>query len=205
MGMSMAARVCLVAAEFVGPFPNGGVGTAYDWEAQVVGAAGCDVTVRCTGATVTDTPACWSRHLARTAPSVYMAKWARQHWQIEGATVAPHCFDPAAARPSERVERRGPFRHLVFFGRLETRKRLHLLCGALAGGQSRARGRGGRIGEVPASSLPEALGSFAVADQQGSTANIGAVRLPAHLPDEFRGIEQAIVARLRNAHADAAA
>ena len=67
--------------------------------------------------------------------------------------------------------------------------------------------------------------------EQGTTANIGAVQLPAHLPDiipvalsllerawehapftwdvklpdEFRGIEQAIAARLRKAHADAAA
>ena len=255
MGMSIPARVCIVAPEFVGPFPNGGVGTACYWEAQVLGAAGFDVTVLYTGATVKDTPAFWTSHFARTAPfeyvdvhawaathydghpngsgdplspeawvadlvyawlkertfdlvlaqeflghsgralqarkagyalrgqpaavtmhscrqwvfegmrqlpssrqdvvvdfleresarladlviapSAHMAEWARQHWHIEGATVVPYCFDPAAARPRERVDHRGPFRHLVFFGRLETRKGLHLLCGALASGRLR--------------------------------------------------------------------
>ncbi len=253
--MSIPARVCIIAPEFVGPFPNGGVGTACYWEAQVLGEAGFRVTVLYTGATVKDTPAFWTRHFARTAPfeyvdvhawaathdvrppngssdplspeayvadlvyawlkdrtfdlvlaqeflghsgralqarhagyalrgqraavtmhscrqwvcegmrqlpsspqdvvvdfleresarladlviapSTHMADWARQHWHIDGATVVPYCFDPKAVRPSERLEHRGPFRHLVFFGRLETRKGLHLFCHALASGRLR--------------------------------------------------------------------
>ncbi len=253
--MIPSARICIVAPEFVGPFPNGGVGTACYWEAQVLGEAGFKVTVLYTGATVKDTPAAWSSHFARTAPfdyvdvhswaaahyaghpngssdplspeayvadlvfawlkdqtfdlvlaqeflghsgralqarqagyalrgqsvavtmhscrqwvfegmrqlpsspqdvvvdfleresarladlviapSAHMAEWARQHWHIDGATVVPYCFDPHAARPAERIEHRGPFRHLVFFGRLETRKGLHLFCRAVASGRLR--------------------------------------------------------------------
>lgn len=253
--MSIPARVCIVAPEFVGPFPNGGVGTACYWEAQVLGEAGFAVTVLYTGATVKETPGFWTSHFARTAPfdyvdvhawaaehytgqpngssdplspeayvadlvyawlkdrpfdlvlaqeflghsgralqarhagaalqgqraavtmhscrqwvfegmrqlpsspqdvvvdfleresarladlviapSAHMAAWARQHWHIDDAMVVPYCFDPQAARPRERVEHKGPFRHLVFFGRLETRKGLHLFCAALASGRLR--------------------------------------------------------------------
>ncbi len=255
IGMSIPARVCIVAPEFVGPFPNGGVGTACYWEARVLGEAGFEVTVLYTGATVKETEAFWTDHFARSAPFAYvdlhawaathcaghpngssdplspeayvadmvyawlkdrpfdlvlaqeflghsaralqarhagyalrgqraavtmhscrqwvfegmrqlpsspqdvvvdfleresarladlviapsghMAEWARQHWQIDAATVVPYCFDPHAARPRERTEHRGPFRHLVFFGRLETRKGLHLFCRALASGRLR--------------------------------------------------------------------
>lgn len=252
--MGSAARICIIAPEFVGPFPNGGVGTACYWEAQVLGQAGYDVTVLYTGATVkesavywaehfaqvapfhyvdvfawaataapselhvSDTPACaesyvadlvygWLRsqpafdvvlaqeflghagravqahhagralstsHVATTmhscrqwvfegmrqlpsgrhdlvvdfleretarqadlliAPSAHMAEWARQHWSLGDAQVVPYCFDPSEARSREVVEHQGPFNHLVFFGRLETRKGLHLFCEAVASGR----------------------------------------------------------------------
>src|SRR6185295_12411032 len=45
----MRPRICIVAPEFIGPFPNGGVGTACYWEASTLGAAGHDVTVLYTG------------------------------------------------------------------------------------------------------------------------------------------------------------
>lgn len=253
--MSIPARVCIVAPEFVGPFPNGGVGTACYWEAQVLGEAGFTVTVLYTGATVKETPAYWTAHYANRAPftyvdlhawaaaeypeqptggadplspeahvadlvyawlsgqtfdlvqaqeflghagralqarkagyalrgqraavtmhscrqwvfegmrqlpsspqdlvvdfleresarladlviapSAHMADWAREHWHLDATTVVPYCFDPAAARTRERTEHRGPFRHLAFFGRLETRKGLHLFCQALSSGRLR--------------------------------------------------------------------
>ena len=67
------------------------------------------------------------------APSAHMAKWAETHWRLSASIdVVPSCYDAALARPRQIVEHTGPFRHLVFFGRLETRKGLHLFCRALA-------------------------------------------------------------------------
>jgi glycosyltransferase involved in cell wall biosynthesis/predicted O-methyltransferase YrrM len=244
------ARICIVAPEFIGPFPNGGVGTACYWEALALGNAGYDVTVLYTGPTERETPDYWEDHFARTAPFAYvdiarhsfatigttlashefpcaeartaevvlawlrqrhfdlvlfqeflghgaralqarqsghalagvraattmhscrqwiyegmhrlpsrhgdlavdflektsaqladcavapsehMARWATSRWHIAPEpTVIPYCYDDTLARPAEIVTHRGPFRHLVFFGRLETRKGLHLFCRALA-------------------------------------------------------------------------
>ena len=49
-------RICVVSPEFIGPFPNGGVGTAGYWEAHTLGAAGYDVTVLYTGPTERESP-----------------------------------------------------------------------------------------------------------------------------------------------------
>jgi glycosyltransferase involved in cell wall biosynthesis/predicted O-methyltransferase YrrM len=245
-----AARICIVAPEFIGPFPNGGVGTACYWEAFALGQAGCDVTVLYTGPTERETPEHWETHFvtnapfryvdvtravpaeetdriarydhacaearaaemvlawlrgqrfdlvlfqeflghgaralqarrsghalagmraattmhscrqwiyegmkrlpggpgdlavdhlekesarladAVIAPSHHMAGWAASRWRLEtGAVVIPYCYDASLAQPPAIVEHAGPFRHLVFFGRLETRKGLHLFCRALA-------------------------------------------------------------------------
>jgi len=244
-------RICIVAPEFIGPFPNGGVGTACYWEACTLGAAGYDVTVLYTGPTERESPAHWEAHFAAVAPfhyedlgrwaearavdapprsgpacreaevsdlvlqwlrgktfdlvlfqeflahgaralqarlagvaldgvrvattmhscrqwifegmkrlpggtadtavdflekesarladrvifpSRHMAEWAASRWQVgERGAVIPYCFDAALASQPEIVEHTGPFRHLVFFGRLETRKGLHLFCRALVG------------------------------------------------------------------------
>jgi glycosyltransferase involved in cell wall biosynthesis/predicted O-methyltransferase YrrM len=242
-------RICIVAPEFIGPFPNGGVGTACYWEARTLGEAGYDVTVLYTGPTERETPDHWERHFAASAPfryvdlmrdvsadaveraasyeqpcaeartselvlawlrqqqfalvlfqeflghgcravqaqcsghaltetrtattlhscrqwiyegmhrlpsglqdvavdflekesarradraiapSRHMAEWAASRWQVSPPpSVLPYCYDETLARPGALVEHAGPFRHLVFFGRLETRKGLHLFCRAL--------------------------------------------------------------------------
>lgn len=244
-----AAQICIVAPEFIGPYPNGGVGTACYWEATNLGEAGHDVTVLYTGPTERESPEHWEAHFARQAPFRYVdaARWAaaqgtaprpqaddgttpeehasdvvldylRQHrfdlvliqefqghglralqarqcgdcalsstrlvvtlhssrqWTCEGMqrlplapdlvvdfleresarladrviapsrsmadwvverwglprpAVIPYCYDPRTARSRETIEHRGPFRHLVFFGRLETRKGAHLLVRAI--------------------------------------------------------------------------
>jgi glycosyltransferase involved in cell wall biosynthesis/predicted O-methyltransferase YrrM len=248
--LSSAPRVCLVAPEFIGPFPNGGVGTACYWEARTLAAAGFDVTVLYTGPTDRETPEHWARvyreagaftyvdlaawaaesgdaaivhradhpcaeartselvlrflrgrrfdlllfqeflgHGARTlqarrsgdplaavpavvtlhscrqwiydgmqrtqvsrddvtvdfleresarladfvvTPSRHMAEWARAQWRLATPMdVIPYCYDASEA-PAGRVDHRGPVEHLVFFGRLETRKGLQFFCRALA-------------------------------------------------------------------------
>jgi len=244
------SRICIVSPEFIGPFPNGGVGTACYWEAYALGAAGHDVTVLYTGRTERETPEHWEAHYDAAAPfryvdlgrwaaghdvvhpprtgyaspesetsdvvfgwlrtrrfdlvlvqeflghgaralqarlaaaalhdvriattmhssrqwiyegmkrlpatpadaavdflekesarladevifpSRHMSEWAASRWRLtRGGTVMPYCFDTALATVPAVVEHSGPFRHLVFFGRLETRKGLHLFCQALA-------------------------------------------------------------------------
>ena len=242
-------RICLVAPEFIGPFPNGGVGTACYWEATTLAAAGYDVTVLYTGPTDRETPEHWERtyasapfryvDLSRTpaargtsagtavdqpcaeartadlvlrflrersfdlllfqeflghgiralqarrsgdalantpaavtlhscrqwiyegmkrqpssrqdlyvdfleresarladyviAPSRHMADWATSRWPLAGApAVVPYCYDERIESEAARVRHEGPFTQLVFFGRLETRKGLHVFCRALA-------------------------------------------------------------------------
>lgn len=241
-------RICIVAPEFVGPFPNGGVGTACYWEALTLGRAGFSVTVLYTGPTERETPEFWERHFADNAPFAYvdlsrdtpagtidrlagyeqpcaeartaelvlawlrprqfdlvmfqeflghgarsvqaqrsgdalagtrtattlhssrqwiyegmhrlpsgaqdvavdflekesarqadtaivpsrhMAEWASTRWQIAPPALVPYCYDATLAQPPAVVDHAGPFRHLVFFGRLETRKGLHVFCRAL--------------------------------------------------------------------------
>ncbi|HEV8397069.1 MAG TPA: glycosyltransferase [Vicinamibacterales bacterium] len=244
-----APRICIVAPEFIGPFPNGGVGTACYWEAVILGRAGYDVTVLYTGTTERETPEYWEEYFATNAPfryedlsrrtspedvtrlspyeqscgqertaefvltwlqrrhfdlvlfqeflghgsralqarrsgtaldgtraattmhscrqwiyegmkrlpggpwdvavdflekesariadrviapSRHMAAWAASRWRLASpAAVIPYCYDPALAKSPQIVSHVGPFRHLVFFGRLETRKGLHLFCRAL--------------------------------------------------------------------------
>lgn len=243
-------RICIVAPEFIGPYPNGGVGTACYWEAHTLGLAGHDVTVLYTGRTERETPAHWEMHFAAAAPfryvdlgrwaenhalthppregyacvdsetsdtvlawlatrhfdlvlfqeflghgaralqarhaaaafdgvrmattlhssrqwvyegmkrlpaspadsavdylekasarladavicpSRHMSEWAASRWRLAApGDVIPYCFDATLAGMPAVVEHPGPFRHLVFFGRLETRKGLHLFCEALA-------------------------------------------------------------------------
>ncbi len=251
------ARICLVAPEFIGPFPNGGVGTACYWEAIALADAGFDVTVLYTGPTDRQTPDHWERtynagsfayvdlwtwaangeaeaveradhpcaesrtselvfrflrrrrfdlllfqeflgHGARTlqarrsgealadvpaavtlhscrqwiyegmkraqvtmsdmyvdfleresarladfvlAPSRHMARWAAAHWPaVSPASVVPYCYDNSVEPTATRIEHTGPFEHLVFFGRLETRKGVHLFCRALASSPAARRG-----------------------------------------------------------------
>ncbi len=66
-----------------------------------------------------------------TAPSRYMADWVRRHWGIAEVEYLPYWFVCGNARSGrEPVTHRG-FSHLVFFGRLERRKGLDFLLGAL--------------------------------------------------------------------------
>ncbi len=71
------------------------------------------------------------------APSRHMAAWVAENWGIPPARieVVPYCFEaPPGPKPRRRIVHAG-FSHLVFFGRLETRKGLHLLLEALARGR----------------------------------------------------------------------
>jgi len=67
-------RICLVAPEFIGPFPNGGVGTACYWEASTLAAAGYDVTVLYTGPTDRETPEHWEQTYSK-GPFTYVDLW----------------------------------------------------------------------------------------------------------------------------------
>lgn len=66
------------------------------------------------------------------SPSHHMVRWLNEHgYKLpERVAVCPYTFEDSvrAGRP-ESVDRN----HLIFFGRLETRKGLHLLAGALRG------------------------------------------------------------------------
>jgi hypothetical protein len=86
-----AAQICIVAPEFIGPYPNGGVGTACYWEATSLGEAGHDVTVLYTGPTERESPAHWEAHFASQAPFQYVdaARWAAAH----GIARGPHPDD----------------------------------------------------------------------------------------------------------------
>lgn len=265
------ARICLVAPEFIGPFPNGGVGTACYWEAATLARAGYDVTVLYTGPTDRQTPEHWELtyndgpftyvdlwkwaagghasavesvehpcaeartselvfrylrdrrfdlllfqeflgHGARTlqarrsgealttvpaavtlhscrqwiyegmqrtqvseadmyvdfleresarladfvlAPSRHMAAWASAHWPLAStAAVVPYCYDETVDTAPARIDHAGPFEHLVFFGRLETRKGLHLFCRALASSPT-ARGAARKVTFLGKSSTVE--------------------------------------------------
>ena len=284
----MPSRICIVAPEFIGPFPNGGVGTACYWEAITLGASAttspCSTRVRSS----VETPEHWERHFASTAPFRYtdlsawmahhpslvvnqrdpmcpesriadqvlaylrqepfdlvlfqeflghgaraiqaqeaglrpdrrahgddaalvpavdlrrhaaiadergrssrsifsrrnppsapiacwrrpahMAHWARVHWHLtQSIDVVPYCYDETLARPREVVEHAGPFRHLVFFGRLETRKGLQLFCRALvtlAASRPQPRAR-----DVPR----QAVERGGIAERRVHPANAGAV------------------------------
>ena len=72
--MTTPRRICLVAPEFIGPFPNGGVGTACYWEASTLAAAGYDVTVLYTGPTDRETPEHWEQAYAH-GPFTYVDLW----------------------------------------------------------------------------------------------------------------------------------
>src|SRR4029078_5050932 len=98
---SSRSRLCIVAPEFIGPFPNGGVGAACYWGARPLAGAGCDVTVLYSGPTERETPAYWERHYAQVAPFrfVDLGSWAT-------ATLASrrHIDQPCSeARTAEHV------------------------------------------------------------------------------------------------------
>jgi O-antigen biosynthesis protein len=66
------------------------------------------------------------------SPSQHMVRWLREHGFTlpEHVAICPYTFeDPVVPGRPESVDRD----HLIFFGRLETRKGLHLLGGALRG------------------------------------------------------------------------
>src|SRR5262245_11693925 len=94
----MRSRICIVSPEFIGPFPNGGVGTACYWEAMTLSSAGHDVTVLYTGPVERETPEYWERHFASTAPFAYtdLAAWMAHH-----SALALHQRDPMC--PESRV------------------------------------------------------------------------------------------------------
>jgi glycosyltransferase involved in cell wall biosynthesis len=67
------------------------------------------------------------------APSAYMAEWARTRWRLDrDIDVMFNCYDESVGGPRRVVVHEGPFEHLIFFGRLETRKGLHLFVSAIA-------------------------------------------------------------------------
>jgi len=93
------------------------------------------------------------------APSQHMAVWASRRWRLDRRIdVLPNCYDEVAAVVDPPVvNHRGPFTHLVFFGRLETRKGIHLFSDALATSgvlrqhvrQVTFLGRHARVGDRP--------------------------------------------------------
>ena len=96
----MSSRICIVAPEFIGPFPNGGVGTACYWEATTLGAAGHDVTVLYTGPVERETPEHWERHFASTAPF-------RLHGSVRDGSSTPSVARGQSARPDVPGEPHG--------------------------------------------------------------------------------------------------
>jgi len=66
------------------------------------------------------------------SPSRYMAKWVRSNWSISEVENLPYWFVSGNTRydRQEKITHTG-FSHLVFFGRLERRKGLDYLLGAL--------------------------------------------------------------------------
>src|SRR5690606_19294914 len=100
---STRARICLVAPEFIGPFPNGGVGTACYWEADTLAAAGFDVTVLYTGSTAKETPEHWEQ-VYRAGPFGYVDLWRWATPELRSEVEAAHhpCAD---ARTAELVYR----------------------------------------------------------------------------------------------------
>lgn len=66
-------------------------------------------------------------------PSHYMKAWINERWKIdkEKINVIPLCFEDPA--PGPQLQKHGPFDHLVFFGRLETRKGLEIFTEAFTG------------------------------------------------------------------------
>lgn len=67
-----------MAPEFVGPFRNGGVGTACYWQAVVLAQAGHDVTVLYTGQTMSADAATWAQRFQAELGIRYvdLARWA---------------------------------------------------------------------------------------------------------------------------------
>ncbi|MCC6164696.1 MAG: glycosyltransferase [Acidobacteria bacterium] len=73
------------------------------------------------------------------APSRYLREWAVSQWHVSrrDIDVLPYCFTDAPTRRRRVVH--GPFRHLVFFGRLETRKGLENFLQAVTSSASLRR------------------------------------------------------------------
>ena len=71
---------------------------------------------------------------ALVAPSKHMRDWVVSRWGLEASRieVVPYCFEAPPAPPPRAKVRFLGFTHLVFFGRLETRKGLHFVLQALA-------------------------------------------------------------------------
>lgn len=67
------------------------------------------------------------------APSEYMATWTAGAISLDQAAikVLPNCYDQSTSQAGNCVKKFGPFENLVFFGRLETRKGLHLFIEAV--------------------------------------------------------------------------
>ncbi len=64
---AVSRRVCIATDDIVGPVRNGGIGTAYSSLAQVLAAAGCEVTILYTAGQVCESESLehWIEHYAR--------------------------------------------------------------------------------------------------------------------------------------------
>lgn len=71
---------------------------------------------------------------ALVAPSRHMAQWAEKNWNIDltKIEIIPYCFESSSALRETRSSNTKDISHLVFFGRLETRKGLHLFLHAIS-------------------------------------------------------------------------
>ncbi len=69
------------------------------------------------------------------APSRHLREWVANEWRVtrRDIDVLPYCFAESPRRARRLVH--GPFRHLVFFGRLETRKGLEHFLEAVTSSQ----------------------------------------------------------------------
>ena len=112
----MPSRICIVAPEFIGPFPNGGVGTACYWEAKTLGASNHDVTELYTGPVERQTPEHWERHFASTAPFAYtdLSAWMAHHPSVTLNQRDPMCPESRVADQVLAYLRHEPFDLVLF-------------------------------------------------------------------------------------------
>ena len=112
--MTTPRRICLVAPEFIGPFPNGGVGTACYWEASTLAAAGYDVTVLYTGPTDRETPEHWEQAYAR-GPFTYVDLWrAAAAGEVDANDIQQPCAEAHTAELVFKFLRSRSFDLLLF-------------------------------------------------------------------------------------------
>ncbi|MGF1483399.1 MAG: glycosyltransferase family 4 protein [Opitutales bacterium] len=109
--------VCLIAPEFVGPYRNGGVGTACYWQALLLARAGEDITVLYTGRTNVEMPAYWQGHFLRAHGLKYvdLNEWCAKHApELDRYALQPDGDEMRQSLKVLEFLKKQPFRTLLF-------------------------------------------------------------------------------------------